>query len=129
MPGNSLAFHDAYLGCNGDQPPTGRPSELKFNLFAFANSAFAKIPLPSTPISQFYDRDAISYKYWNPPAERISKLKVRFRFHNGQLVQFGQFNFTFMLEFNMLRPQQERSYSIREASSLAQLQSHGGRFT
>jgi hypothetical protein len=93
-----------------------------------ANSAFAKIPLPSTPISQFYDRDAISYKYWNPPAERISKLKVRFRFHNGQLVQFGQFNFTFMLEFNMLRPQQERSYSIREASSLAQLQSHGSRF-
>jgi len=29
VPGNSLAFHDAYRGCNGDHPPTGRPRELK----------------------------------------------------------------------------------------------------
>ena len=88
-------------------------------------SSFAKIPLPSTPISQFYDRDAISYKYWNPPAERISKLKVKFRYHNGQLVSFGQFNYTFMLEFNLLKPQQERNYSIRNAFDLAQYQSFG----
>lgn len=93
-----------------------------------ARSAFAKIPLPSTPISQFYDRDAISYKYWNPPAERISKLKVRFRFHNGQLVQFGQFNFTFLMEFNLLRPQQERDYSIRNAFDLGQSQTFGSRY-
>jgi hypothetical protein len=91
-------------------------------------SAFAKIPLPCTPLSQFFDRDAISYKYWNPPAERISKLKIRFRFHNGQLVQFGQFNFTFMLEFNLLRPQQERDYSVRTAFDLGQVQSFGNKY-
>ena len=88
-------------------------------------SSFAKIPLPSTPISQFYDRDAVSYKYWNPPAERISKLKVKFRYHNGQIVSFGQFNYTFMIEFNLLRPQQERNYSVRNAFDLAQQQSFG----
>ena len=88
------------------------------------NSFFAKIPLSSTPISQFYDRDAVSYKYWAPPAERIFKLKFKFRYHNGQLVQFGQFNYSFMLEFNLLNPQQERSYSIRNAVDLAQTQQY-----
>ena len=91
-------------------------------------SAFAKIPLPSTPLSQFYDRDAISYKYWNPPAERISKIKVKFRYHNGQIVSFGQFNFTFTMEFNLLRPQPQRSYSIRNAADLGQVQSFGTGF-
>jgi hypothetical protein len=92
------------------------------------NSAFAKIPVPSTPLSQWFDRDAISYKYWNPPAERISKLKVKFRYHNGQLVSFGQFNFSFMMEFNLLNPQQERSYSLRSAFDLGQNQSYGSKF-
>jgi hypothetical protein len=92
------------------------------------NSSFAKIPVPSTPLSQWFDRDSISYKYWNPPAERISKIKVKFRYHNGQLVSFGQFNYTFMLEFNILNPQHERSYSIRSAFDLGQNQSYGSRF-
>lgn len=92
------------------------------------NSAFAKIPLQSTPLTQFFDRDAISYKYWNPAAERISKIKVKFRFHNGQLVQFGQFNFTFVIEFSLLRPQQERMYSVTNADNLAQLQSYGTKY-
>ena len=92
------------------------------------NSAFAKIPIQSAPLTQFFDRDAISYKYWNPAAERISKLKFRFRFHNGQLVQFGQFNFTFVIEFSLLRPQQERMYSITNADNLAQLQPYGSRY-
>lgn len=91
-------------------------------------SSFAKIPLPSTPISQFYDRDAVSYKYWNPPAERISKIKVKFRYHNGQLVQFGQFNFTFLMEFNLLMPQQERDLSARNAYDLSQIQSFGDKY-
>lgn len=91
------------------------------------NSFFAKIPVSSTPISQYYDRDALSYKYWNPPAERIFKIKFRFRYHNGQLVSFGQFNYSFMLEFNLINPQQERSYNIRNAFDLAQTQQYSNR--
>lgn len=87
-------------------------------------SAFAKIPIASTPLTQFFDKDAISYKYWNPPAERISKLKIKFRYHNGQLVSFGQFNYTFMLEFNVLCPQQERSYSVKNAYDVMQHTTH-----
>jgi hypothetical protein len=92
------------------------------------NSAFAKIPVPGTPISQWFDDSMSPYKYWNPPAERISKLKFRFRYHNGELLNFGQFEYSFMIEFNLLRPQQERSYSIRDAYTLGQTQGYSSKF-
>jgi hypothetical protein len=87
------------------------------------NSSFAKIAIPTTPISQWFDNDMTPYKYWHPPAERLSKIKVKFRYHNGMLVEFGQFNYSFMIELNMLKPQQERSYSLVNAFDLAQ--THG----
>ena len=92
------------------------------------NSSFAKIPIPTTPISQWFDSDMGPYKYWNPPAERISKFKFKFRYHNGQLVDFGEFAYSFMIEFNLLRPQQERSYSIRNAFDLGQTQGFSSKF-
>ena len=76
------------------------------------NSAFAKIPVPSTPISQWFDADQVPYKHFNPPAERIRKLKCKLRYHNGQRVDFGLFDFSFMIEFTLLRAQSERKYTI-----------------
>jgi len=73
------------------------------------NSSFAKIAIPTTPISQWFDRDALPYKYYYPPAERMRKLKIRFRYHNGQTVQFGVFNYSFVLEFMLQSPQLLRS--------------------
>jgi len=87
------------------------------------NSAFAKIPITTTPVGQWFDNDSNPYKFWNPPAERISKLKIKLRYHNGSLVAFDQFEYSFTLEFNLLKPQQQRSYSIRNAFDLSQLQS------
>jgi len=87
------------------------------------NSSFAKIAVPTTPISQWFDEDTAPYKYFNPPAERIRKLNIRLRYHNGQNVDFGQFEYSFMLEFNLLSPQQQRTYSIRDAYGLGQTQS------
>lgn len=69
------------------------------------NSAFAKLAVPSTPLSQWFDRDSIPYKFYYPPAERMRKLKIKLRYHNGQLVNFGVFNFSFMLEFTLVYPQ------------------------
>lgn len=88
------------------------------------NSSFAKIGVMSTPIAQWFDGDSAPYKYWNPPAERLSKLKVKLRYHNGQLVDFGQFEYSFMIELSILKPQQERIYSIKDAKNLAQIQSY-----
>ena len=73
------------------------------------NSSFAKIPIPVTPISQWVDRDAIPYKMYNPPAERIRRLKIKLRFHDGRAVTFGVFNYSFMLQFTTLVPQIIRS--------------------
>ena len=69
------------------------------------NSSFAKLPIPSTPISQWFDKDSIPYKYYYPPAERIRRMKVKLRYHNGQLADFGLFNYSFMLEFTLQQPQ------------------------
>jgi hypothetical protein len=73
------------------------------------NSAFAKIAVPTTPISQWFDRDSFPYKFYYPPAERMRKLKIRFRYHNGQTVDFGVFNFSFVIEFMLQLPQSLRN--------------------
>ena len=82
------------------------------------NSAFAKIGVITTPLSQWYDNNTEAIKIFNPPAERIRKIKLKLRYHNGALVNFGQYNFSFNLLFNILRPQNLRSYlSFDPASS------------
>jgi hypothetical protein len=73
------------------------------------DSAFAKMAVPTTPLSQWFDRDSLPYKFYNPPAERIRKLKFKIRYHNGQLANFGVFNFSFLLEFTLQVPQILRS--------------------
>ena len=78
-----------------------------------ANSAFAKICVPTTPISQWFDKDSGPYKFYYPPAERIRKLSISFRYHDGQPVYFGTFNFTFTLEFTIQLPQILRDYKSK----------------
>ncbi len=88
------------------------------------NSAFAKIAIPATPLQQWFDDDSGPYKYFNPPAERLRKFKIKLRYHNGQNVDFGSFDYSFMVELNLLKPQQERTYSIRDAYDLSQAQNN-----
>lgn len=73
------------------------------------NSAFAKIAIPTTPLSQWFDRDSNPYKIFIPPAERLRKIKIKLRYHNGQIVDFGLYNYSFMLEFALIVPQQLRN--------------------
>lgn len=72
------------------------------------NSAFAKISVPTTPISQWFDRESLPYKMYWPPAERIRKLNIKIRYHNGQLVKFGVFPYSFTIEFTQFVSQQNR---------------------
>lgn len=76
------------------------------------NSAFAKIAVPTTPISQWFDNSMESYKWYNPPAERIRKLKLRLRYHNGLNVEFGDFPFSITLEFSIFNPQIARNINL-----------------
>ena len=87
------------------------------------NSSLAKFAVPTTPISQWFDMDRKGpYKYWNPPAERLFKIKVKLRYHNGIIAQMGLFDYSFMLELSILKPQQERIYSIVNSDGLSQKQ-------
>ena len=74
------------------------------------NSAFAKIAVCTAPISQWFDRSNDNFKWFNPPAERIRKLKIKIRYHNNELVSFGHFDWSISLEFMMLTPQINRKY-------------------
>jgi hypothetical protein len=82
------------------------------------NSSFAKIPIPATPMSQWFDSDdvAVYYKLYLPPAERIRRLKIKIRYHNGSTVNFGVFNYNFTLEFALYSSQQLREYNLFQPS-------------
>ena len=75
-------------------------------------SAFAKIPVPVVPLAQWFDYDSRVFKIYNPPAERIRKLSIRIRYHNGQLVDFGTFPYSFTLEFTIFNPQIQKKYKM-----------------
>jgi hypothetical protein len=73
-------------------------------------SAFAKIAVCTTPISQWFDRSNDNYKWFSPPAERIRRLKIKIRYHDNELVSFGHFDWSLSLEFRLLTPQINRKY-------------------
>jgi hypothetical protein len=79
------------------------------------NSAFAKIPFNNQDILSLGPYVRIiypNYYYFNPPAERIRKLKIKFRFHNNVLVNFNGGSYTFLLEFTLYDNQQLRKYNL-----------------
>ena len=78
--------------------------------------AFAKIPVRCLPYSQMYDSTRAfiaNISHYNPPIERIDRLRFKFRYHDGRLVDFKCLPFTFTLEFNMLRDEQLRAMLVR----------------
>jgi hypothetical protein len=80
------------------------------------NASFAKIPLSGLPYSQSFESmnsNIISSTYFSPPLERVQKLRFRFRNHLGSLVDFQDFPFNFTIEFNCLRNEIGKQYSVR----------------
>jgi hypothetical protein len=79
------------------------------------NSAFAKIPIREYNENTYDSRTIflVNMVHYDPPIERIARLKFRFRFHDGRLVNFQNFPFDFTLEFNSLRNEIEKKYNVR----------------
>ena len=74
-------------------------------------AAFAKIPYNDT----YYDiqNTPTSYaKIYNPPMERIRKLSIKLRNHDGSYVDFQNANYSFTLELTLFRPQNLKTYSM-----------------
>ena len=79
-------------------------------------SAFAKIPILGVPVSQYFDsRNSLlqNMSHFFPPLERVSKLKFRFRYHDGTLVNFSNNDLSFTLQFDCYRDEIARELKIR----------------
>ena len=71
------------------------------------NLALAKIQIPTTPITQWFGQNAENspYAYFTPPLDKVSQLDIKLRYHDGSIADFQNFGFSFMLEFEILKPQ------------------------
>ena len=80
------------------------------------DSAFAKIPVQCTAFSQIYDSNQAflsNISHYHPPLERVSKLKFKFRYHDGRMVDFKWQPLSFVIEFNMLKDEIPKAMSLR----------------
>jgi len=79
------------------------------------NSAFAKIPIRPYNENSYDSRTIflLNMVQYDPPIERIARLKFKFRFHDGRLVNFQNFPFDFTMEFNSLRNEMDKNYRVR----------------
>jgi len=79
------------------------------------NSFFAKIPVLGCPNTQYFDsRNGLiqNLTTFFPPLERLSKIKVKFRYHDGTLVDFSN-DFSFTLAFDCYRDEMARTLLLR----------------
>jgi hypothetical protein len=75
------------------------------------DSSFAKINTVTTKIST--TDDLTNSFFSDPPLERLQKLRIKLRFHNGLPVELGNKNFTCVVAFNLLRPDIIRKYNAQ----------------
>lgn len=76
------------------------------------NSSFAVIPTSVEETSNHFCDDFSNLSYYQPPIERISKIHVKFRYHNGKLIELKKCEnsndddkrqeLNFRIEFNTL---------------------------
>ena len=106
------------------QPYSTHTSNSRNNDYnGIVNSAFAKIPLRTKPTKIV---SALEYMYGDepqdtsqgfstffPPLDKLSKLKFKFRYHDGTLVDFGGQNFSFTIALYMYRDEIARSKQLR----------------
>ena len=83
------------------------------------NSCFAKIPVPVKSDTDWFNTNSDSYMLYNPPAEKIRRLRIRIRYHNNMLVNFENFEFSFVLQLGIILPQNEKKYSIYIPESIS----------
>ena len=78
-------------------------------------AAFAKIPILQTQFTQQTDNvnnNLMNISHYDPVIERINRLRFKFRYHDGRLVDFRCVPFNFSIEFNCLRDRQDKKMAI-----------------
>lgn len=78
-------------------------------------SYFAKIPIKKSIHNEgFCGKDDFldNMSYYQPAIDKISKLKIKFRYHNGELIDLGNKSICFSLEINQIR-NELKDYKVR----------------
>ena len=115
---------DRYNYLDEMQPYSAHTSNSRNNDYnGIVNAAFAKIPLRTKPTRIV---SALEYMYGGepmdtsqgfatffPPLDKLSKLKFKFRYHDGTLVDFGGQNFSFTVALYTYRDEIARSKQLR----------------
>lgn len=81
-------------------------------------SAIAKIPIiyNNNQLQWYEESDLI--KIFNPPAERIRKFSIKIRYHNGELVNFNNCDYSFNIELLLFRHQSQKKYDMYTPETL-----------
>ena len=115
---------DKYNYLDEMQPYSAHTSSSRNNDYnGVVNAAFAKIPLRTKPTKIV---SLLEYMYGDepqdttqgfatffPPLDKLSKLKFKFRYHDGTLVNFGGQNFSFTVALYTYRDEIARSKQLR----------------
>jgi len=84
------------------------------------NSCFAKIPITTNETVNWFNERSESYMLYNPPAEKVRRLKIRMRLHNNRTVAFDTFEYSFVLQFGLFTPQNEKGHRVYVPESVSQ---------
>ena len=70
-------------------------------------AAFGKISLGSTPIALTFVGGFFNPRVYDPPLNKMRKIKLTFRYHNGLQLTFGNMFFAMTFQFTCLRLKQK----------------------
>ena len=80
------------------------------------NSFFAKIPIIMSEYNQNLtnkDNYVNNLCFFQPPIDNLSKLKFKFRYHNGLLIDLNNHNISLTLEINQIN-NELKNYNVRQ---------------
>ena len=85
------------------------------------NSSFAKIPISNeTGSTVLHDSSFFtSYYISEPPLEKLSKLKFKFRYHDGRIVDFKNNPISVTIQLGILREEHDKKNTYRMSNSFA----------
>jgi|TARA_B110001450_G_C17662054_1_gene497705 hypothetical protein len=107
---------EKYNGIDEIHPYSNKTSNLYNNDYnGKVNNSFAKIPVNNIAFSKAFvkNRNLLSnISYYTPPLSRINRLKFKFRYHDGRLVDFKCMPISFAIEFNLLRDEPAKRMNV-----------------
>jgi hypothetical protein len=105
--------------CDEIEPYRSATNQMRGNDYnGTVNSYFAKIPLTlNAEGTGFSASNSYMYLYniaqFNPVIDKLRRLKITMRYHDGRLVDFKDTNFNFTMSLGQIHDEIARNYVLR----------------